>query len=109
MTEMPPGYTLESKPSQISGEDCMGQIYSHWRQVAMTPHQTRKLIMMCGEGPQETTAKLVAECWRDHKFRELPAAQRLDGILAEAEKRGRFYDAELVDCLVAFRDLLSSH
>lgn len=99
MKDLPPGYKAEGKPTQISGDDCMGNPYSHWRQVAITPHVTNPLIMACGGSPEETQEKLAKQCWEDHNFRSLPDDERLSAMIAAAKKQGRFYDKDLVDVI----------
>lgn len=96
-TELPPGYMFRGKPFFRKGEDCMGRPYSEWEQSVQTP--LKKVIMAVGESEQEVTKKLIRNCWAEHDFRNLPDGERLDKILAEAQKRGRFYDAELVDVI----------
>lgn len=98
-TELPPGYSIQTVPLLRSSEDVMGRPFHEWTQGALTPHVTQKLISACSDSAVKVAAELIAKCWADHDFRSLPDGQRLDILLAEATKRGRFYDAELIDVI----------
>ncbi len=99
MTELPPGYSFQTKPRFERGEDCMGYPYQQWTQVALTPHATNKLMMAVGESEEEVTQKLVKQCWEAYNFSNLPDQERLEQLVEMATKQGRFYDAQLVDAI----------